>query len=75
MKRNLLSIIVTATQARPWMSLQMQGVTKVYDSLSDGVVPSFSLPRSGKDITVTLWMTDGSKKLQKLKWNGNGFGK
>ena len=25
MKRNLLSIIVTATQARPWMSLQMQG--------------------------------------------------
>lgn len=75
MKRNLLSIIVTAMQARPWMSLQMQGVTKVYDSLSDGVVPSFSLPRSGKDITVTLWMTDGTQQQQQLKWNGNGFGK
>ncbi len=75
MKRNLLSIFVTATQARPWMSLQMQGVTKVYDSLGDGVIPSFCLPRSGKDITVILWMSNGTKKLQKLKWNGNGFGK
>lgn len=47
------------------------GVAKLYDSLGDGVIPSFCLPRSGKDITVTLWMTDGTKKLQKLKWNGN----
>lgn len=75
MKRNLLSIIVTATQARPWMSLQMQGATKVYDSLGDGVIPSFYLPRSGKDITVTLWMPNGTKQQQLLKWNGNGFSK
>ena len=75
MKRNLLSIIVTATQARPWMSLQMQRVTKVFDSLSDVVVPSFSLPRSGKDITVILWMSNGTQQQQLLKWNGNGFGK
>ena len=26
MKRNLLSIIVTATQARPWNSLPMKGL-------------------------------------------------
>ncbi len=75
MKRNLLSIIVTATQARPWMSLQMQGATKVYDSLSDGVIPSFGLPCSDKDISVTLWMPNGTKQQQLLKWNGNGFSK
>ena len=51
------------------------GVAKLYDSLGDGVIPSFCLPRSGKDITVILWMSNGTKQQQLLKWNGNGFSK
>jgi hypothetical protein len=51
------------------------GVSKFYDSLAQGVVPSFSLPRSGKDITATLWFPSGMKQQQTLKWNGNGFSK
>lgn len=50
-----------------------KGVAKFYDSLGEGVVPSFSLPRTGKDITATLWFPSGMKQQRTLKWNGNGF--
>ena len=33
---------------------------------------SFALPRTGKDITVTLWY-DSGKKEKTLKWNGKRF--
>ena len=37
---------------------------------------SYSLPRTGKDITVTQWSENGREKWQKtLKWNGQGFSK
>ena len=37
---------------------------------------SYSLPRTGKDITVTQWSQNGREKWQKtLKWNGQGFSK
>ena len=35
---------------------------------------SYSLPRTGKDITVTQWSENGREKWQKtLKWDGNRF--
>lgn len=34
---------------------------------------SYALPRSGKDITVTRWNSNGTTKKQTLKWNGHGF--
>lgn len=38
----------------------------------DGANVTYSLPRSGKDITVTYWYEN--RKTQKtLKWNGHGF--
>jgi len=39
----------------------------------DGATVSYDLPRSGKDIKVTYWYDDGSKKQKTLKWAGNGF--
>lgn len=42
---------------------------------AEGVMPSFALPRSGKDITATLWFPSGMKQQKILKWNGNGFSK
>ena len=33
---------------------------------------SYTLPRKGKDITVTLWY-DSGKKVKTLKWNGKRF--
>lgn len=34
---------------------------------------SFALPRSGKDITATLWYENGTQQQRILKWNGHGF--
>lgn len=34
---------------------------------------SYSLPHTGKDIIVTKWNDNGTKKQQTLKWNGNKF--
>ena len=34
---------------------------------------SYSLPRTGKDITVTTWEDNGKKTQKTLKWNGHGF--
>ena len=34
---------------------------------------SFSLPRTGKDITVTQWNDKGKTREKQLKWNGHGF--
>ena len=34
---------------------------------------SYSLPRIGKDITVTRWKDDGTTVDEKLKWNGRRF--
>ncbi len=39
----------------------------------DGAWISYSLPRSGKDITVTTWLKDGSTQKKTLKWNGRRF--
>lgn len=39
----------------------------------DGAWVSYALPRSGKDITVSYWYSDGSRKDKTLKWNGSGF--
>jgi len=36
---------------------------------------TYSLPRTGKDITVTKWNADGTKTEKTLKWNGHGFSK
>ena len=51
------------------------GVQAVYESKSPSVECSFALPRSGKDIMVTLWNENGKKSQKTLKWNGHGFGK
>ena len=34
---------------------------------------SYSLPRTGKDITVSQWDENGRKTQKTLKWNGHGF--
>lgn len=34
---------------------------------------SFSLPRTGKDITVAWWNEEGKIKEKLLRWNGHGF--
>ena len=39
----------------------------------DGAWVSYALPRMGKDITVTLWYENGTKKQKTLKWNGRRF--
>lgn len=39
----------------------------------DGGYVTYSLPRTGKDITVTYWYENGTKKQKKLKWNGRKF--
>ena len=36
---------------------------------------TYSLPRTGKDITVTKWNANGTKTEKTLKWNGHGFSK
>jgi hypothetical protein len=51
------------------------GVQAVYESKAPNVECSFALPRSGKDIMVTLWSENGKKTQKTLKWNGHGFGK
>ena len=51
------------------------GVQAVYESKSPCVECSFALPRSGKDIIVTLWDGNGKKTQKTLKWNGHGFDK
>ena len=37
------------------------------------VLRSISLPRTGKDIEVTWWDTNGECGASSLKWNGHGF--
>lgn len=39
----------------------------------DGANVSYALPRSGKDITVTYWYDDGTKRQKTLKWDGRRF--
>ena len=34
---------------------------------------SYTLPRTGKDITVTTWEDNGKNTQKTLKWNGHGF--
>lgn len=34
---------------------------------------TYSLPRTGKDITVTRWDKNGTKTQQTLKWNDGRF--
>lgn len=41
-------------------------------ALEEDVLHSFALPRTGKDITVTLWY-DSGKEERTLKWNGRRF--
>ena len=41
----------------------------------DGAYISYALPRTGKDITVTYWYNNGTKKQKTLKWNGRKFNK
>ncbi|MDY6412006.1 MAG: hypothetical protein SPL28_03290 [Bacteroidales bacterium] len=36
---------------------------------------SYSLPQAGKDIVLTLWYDNGTKKQKTLKWNGRKFSK
>lgn len=50
-----------------------EGVQAVYESMAPNVECSFALPRSGKDIIVTLWDKDGKKTEKTLKWNGRRF--
>ncbi|MBR4783116.1 MAG: hypothetical protein IK023_04430 [Bacteroidaceae bacterium] len=38
----------------------------------EGVMSSYALPRTGKDITVTYWHP-GAKKVKTLKWDGRRF--
>ena len=47
------------------------GVDMVYRT-DDNVRGSYALPRTGKDITVTLWYKSGPKQ-KTLKWNGRRF--
>lgn len=47
------------------------GFEEVYTG-ADGASISYSLPRVGKDIIVTLWY-ENEKKERTLKWNGHGF--
>ena len=39
----------------------------------DDAYITYSLPRTGKDIIVTLWYDNGTKKQKTLKWNGRRF--
>ena len=39
----------------------------------DGAYVCYSLPRSGKDITVTSWYETGKTTQKTLKWNGRKF--
>ena len=48
------------------------GADAAYSVVENSFI-SFSLPRTGKDITVTYWY-DSGKKERRLKWNGHGFG-
>lgn len=41
----------------------------------DGAYVSYSLPRSGKAITVTSWYDTGKTTQKTLKWNGRKFSK
>lgn len=34
---------------------------------------SYSLPRTGKDITVTHYLENGTRQQETLKWDGHGF--
>lgn len=41
---------------------------------ANGCIVTYSLPRSGKDITVTYWNEDNGNKTEKtLKWGGRRF--
>ncbi|MDY6292716.1 MAG: hypothetical protein SPL78_01250 [Bacteroidales bacterium] len=41
----------------------------------DGAYITYSLPRVGKDIVITYWYDNGSRKQKTLKWNGRKFSK
>ncbi len=41
----------------------------------DGAYITYSLPRVGKDIVITYWYDNGTKKQKTLKWNGRKFSK
>lgn len=39
----------------------------------DGALVSYTLPQTGKDITVTYWYEDGTRRQKTLKWDGKRF--
>jgi len=39
----------------------------------DDAYITYSLPRTGKDIVVTYWYDNGTKRQKTLKWNGRRF--
>ena len=39
----------------------------------DNAYITYSLPRTGKDIVVTYWYDNGTKRQKTLKWNGRRF--
>ena len=48
------------------------GFIEKYDT-DDGAYITYSLPRTGKDITYTEWYNDKKRKQKTLKWNGRKF--
>lgn len=51
---------------------EMPGFTTSLRTEDDAYI-TYSLPRTGKDIIVTLWYDNGTKKQKILKWNGRRF--
>ena len=57
---------------RDWPGLALD---VLYDDLEPGEMPSFALPRTGKNIVVTLWKDNEKLRQTTLKWDGHGFTK
>lgn len=43
------------------------------DDMENVVCKTFSLPRTGKDLTVSLWYENGKVAKKTLRWNGTKF--
>lgn len=55
------------------LTIDEAGLDAAYGA-EDGAMTAFSLPRTGKDITVSYWWLDNSNPKQRtLKFNGQGF--
>lgn len=61
-----------ATKKMTSCSAEELGTDAVYRVVENAFI-SFSLPRTGKDITVAWWSEKGKIKEKQLKWNGHGF--